>query len=343
MDGRASPPGPVRNIDRTLRTVAIAAALLLAAWALQGVLLLAFAAILLACILRLASYQLGKQTGIGPRWGLLVVVAAVTAMLAALVWWRGPVIIDQLVTLEAELRQQGQRVWSWASTTSWGPDLADRLRSALPSWLGGFGGALGGIASSVFGIAGSALLVAVTALFLALSPATYVEGAVQLVPPSYRPRAYTILSQTGRTLQLWFVGQAFDMLAVTILLGIGLYALDMPLALTLALFAGLLNFIPYIGALIGAGPAVLVALGQSPTLALWVAGLFFLVQMIEGNLIAPLIQRRTVSLPPGLTIFSQTIIGTLFGPLGVVLATPVMAAGMTLVQMAYVEDVLEGE
>ena len=207
MDGSQTTPGPVRSIDRTLRTVAIAAAVLLVAWLLQGVLLLAFAAVLLACILRLASNALGEYTGIGPRWGLLVVVTVLLALIAALVWWRGPVIVDQLMTLAAELRRQGQRVWSWASTTSWGPDLADRLRSALPSWLGGFGGTLGGITSSTFGILGSALLVMVTALFLALSPGIYVQGAVQLVTPSYRPRAATILSQIGRTLQLCSSGR----------------------------------------------------------------------------------------------------------------------------------------
>lgn len=83
------------------------------------------------------------------------------------------------------------------------------------------------------------------------------------------------------------------------------------------------------------------ALGQSPGLALWVAALFMLVQTLEGNVIAPLIQKRTVSLPPALTIFSQTILGTLFGPLGLILATPIMAATLVLVRMCYVEGVLE--
>jgi predicted PurR-regulated permease PerM len=69
--------------------------------------------------------------------------------------------------------------------------------------------------------------------------------------------------------------------------------------------------------------------------------MFVVVQTLEGNVIAPLIQKRTVSLPPALTIFSQTILGTLFGALGLILATPAMAAALILVRMCYVEGVLE--
>ena len=64
------------------------------------------------------------------------------------------------------------------------------------------------------------------------------------------------------------------------------------------------------------------------------------VQSLEGYLVAPLIQKRTVELPPVLTIMSQTVLGTLFGPLGLILATPLTAASMVLVRKLYVEDVL---
>jgi predicted PurR-regulated permease PerM len=88
-------------------------------------------------------------------------------------------------------------------------------------------------------------------------------------------------------------------------------------------------------------PAILVALTESPTLALWVTLLFLCVQMLEGNVIAPLIQRRTIALAPALTILSQTILGTLFGILGLVVATPLTAAMVTAVRMLYIENVLE--
>ena len=113
----------------------------------------------------------------------------------------------------------------------------------------------------------------------------------------------------------------------------------MPLAGTLALIATLCNFVPYIGAISGAVPAVLVALGQGGACVRG-RGLFLVVQGFEGNVVAPLVQRRTVELPPVLTIFSQTIFGSLFGPLGLVLATPIAAALMVAVRIVYVEGVL---
>lgn len=329
------------GIDRTARAVAITAAVLLAGYALRDVLLLAFAALLLACALRGASAQLSRILPIGPRWGLLIVVLALILAAALLVWWRGPEIADQLNTLTGQLRTEARGLWQHIDDTKWGSTLFGHLRDDLPTALGSLGGYITGVASSTFGIVGSLLLIAVTAIFLALSPKTYLDGAVRLLPPAARPRGRDVLLETGDTMQLWFIGQLVDMLAVTILVGVGLYILGVPLVLALALFAGLLNFIPFIGALAGAIPAILVALGQSPTLALWVAGLFLVVQTLEGNLIAPLIQKRTVSLPPALTIFSQTILGTLFGPLGLILATPIMAAVMTVVRKAYVETVLE--
>jgi predicted PurR-regulated permease PerM len=149
------------------------------------------------------------------------------------------------------------------------------------------------------------------------------------------------MGELGNTLQLWFLGQFADMAVVTVLTGAGLSVLGVPLSLTLALIAGLFNFVPYIGALAGAVPALAVAVGQSPQTAIYVAILFAVVQTLEGNIIGPLIQKRTVDLPPALTIMSQTVLGTLFGVMGLILATPLTAAAMTAVRMVYVETVLE--
>ena len=87
-------------------------------------------------------------------------------------------------------------------------------------------------------------------------------------------------------------------------------------------------------------PAVLIAFGQSPTDALWVALLFAAVQTAEGYFIMPQIQKRTIHLPPALAILSQTVLGTLFGAFGLILATPAVAVGLVAVRMIYVEDIL---
>ena len=266
-----------------------------------------------------------------------VMVMLVTAI-AALFWWRGSAIAEQGTQILDQLAQQIEQLWTQMASTNWGSTVAQQLRNSARASLTGY---FPGVASSMLGIAGSLVVIVATAAFLAASPQTYVEGMLRLLPIPWRQRGKQVAMQLGHTLQLWFVGQLADMVVVTILVGVGLLILDVPLAPTLALLAGLLNFVPYVGALAGAVPAVLVALAESPTLALWVALLFLCVQMLEGNLIAPLIQKRTVSLAPALTILSQTILGSLFGILGLVVATPLMAALVAAVRMLYVESVLE--
>lgn len=332
----------LRGIDRTFRATAVGALLLLAAWLLKDALLLAFAAVLVACGLRGASDRLARATGLGEGWSLLAVVLLLASAVGALVWWRGPQVAEQGVQLADQLAEQGRRLWDQLGRSAWGTQVLQQLERLRRSVVDGLGGYVTGFASSTLGVGGSLLLVGATALFLAASPRVYVDGSLRLLPLRWRPRGREVLQELGSTLRLWFAGQLIDMLVIASLVAAGLLALGVPLAFTLALFAGLLNFVPFIGALAGAVPAVLVALAQSPAQALWVGLLFAAVQALEGNVVAPLVQRRTVSLPPALTIFAQTILGTLFGLLGLILATPVMAAAMTAVRMVYVESVLEG-
>ena len=149
-----------------------------------------------------------------------------------------------------------------------------------------------------------------------------------------------MLGEIGKALRRWLLGRAIDMVAVIILTFAGLLLLDVPLAFLLALIAGLLNFIPYIGAVVGAVPAVIVAFGQGPMQALWVVLLFLAIQTVEGYLLVPFIQQRTVQLPPALLIFSQTVFGTLFGILGLLLAPALMVVILIVVQAVYLHDVL---
>ncbi len=329
------------GIDRTLRASALGFLLLIAIWIFRDILLLVFAAVLMACLLRGASNGLHRRTGLGSGLSLLAVILAPGIFLGLLAWLRGTAITEQAAQMADQMTTEAQQSWDRLGTSAWGSLVARQLRSAADSVRNGLTGYVPGVASSVLGIGGSAVVVVATALFLAASPQMYLSGSVRLLPTDWRPRAREVAQQIGTTLQLWFLGQLADMVIVATLVGAGLYFLGVPLATTLALFAGLLNFVPYVGALAGSVPAILVAFSQSPTLALWVVLLFVSVQMLEGNVIAPLIQKRTISLPPALTILSQTILGTLFGAFGLILATPLFAALLTAVRMIYVEGVLE--
>ena len=130
------------------------------------------------------------------------------------------------------------------------------------------------------------------------------------------------------------------MAVVGLITTIGLWLLGIPLASTLGLITGLFEFAPFIGPILAAVPAVLIAFTQSPMDALYVIILYIAIQQIEGYLITPYVQKRAVDLPPALTIFAQLLMGVLFGLFGLLLATPLVAASMVIVRMAYIEDVL---
>ena len=115
----------------------------------------------------------------------------------------------------------------------------------------------------------------------------------------------------------------------------GLWLLDVLLALTLALLASALTFVPNFGPILSAAPAVLLALEAGLTHAAWVAGLYLAVQTVESYLITPIIQQRTVALPPALTLGTQLVLGVLAGAAGLALATPLTAMGLVLVRELY--------
>lgn len=331
----------LRGIDYTLRTVAIVTLLLLAVTVLQDVVLLVFAALLAACVLRGAATWLHRHIGLGTGWCLALVVLLIAGSIGGGLWLDGPRVTAEAASVAETVAQQVQHLWGNLQDNALVQRLTPRLKDQAGSILGGITSKMPGVASSVIGVGGDLVVIFATALFLAASPETYKDGALRLLPPGWRGRGRQVTQELGGTLKLWFLGQSADMVVVTLLTGAGLFFLGVPLAPTLALIAGLFNFVPYIGALAGAVPALAVAVAQSPRTALYVAILYAMVQTLEGNVIGPLIQKRTVDLPPALTILSQTVLGALFGIMGLILATPLMAVTMVAVRMIYVETVLE--
>jgi predicted PurR-regulated permease PerM len=184
------------------------------------------------------------------------------------------------------------------------------------------------------------VMVAFIGLYLAIDPGIYRRGLLSLVPLDRRARAAEILAAVGEALRGWLLGQVFAMLVVGVLATIGLWLLGIPLALALGLLAALLGFIPYLGPLAAAVPAVLLALLAGPQQALQVALLYVGIQLLEGYFLTPLVQQRAVHLPPALTISAMVVMGGLLGGLGLALAVPLTAAAIVLVQKLYVEDVL---
>lgn len=144
----------------------------------------------------------------------------------------------------------------------------------------------------------------------------------------------------GGALENWLLGQLVSMTLVGVLTGIALSIIGLPSTFALALIAGLTEFIPLLGPILGGIPAVLVASGEGSSQVLWTLAAILAVQQIESNMITPIVQRRAVSLPAALTLFAVLAFGALFGTMGVLVATPLAVVAYVAVTDLYVRDAL---
>ena len=322
-----------------LFAVALAAAI----WLAIDVLLLLFAAVLLANLLGApADWLVGRGL---PRGGALaLLVATAVLLIGGLGSVLVPSITAQVPELASSLGDAVDRLRSGIGLSAWAEELRSEfdLQSMLPSPGGVIGGATG-VISSTFGTLANVVILIVVALYLAASPGLYLEGAIRLIPPTKRARARETLVAIGHTLRWWFVGQLGSMSVVGLLTFLGLTILGVPLALVLAVIAFVLAFIPYIGPILAGIPVLLVAFSVGPATAAYALVLYAGIQSLESYILTPMIQRRSVYLPPALTVVAQILLGVLLGGLGIMLATPLAAAGLVAVQRLYIEDVLGDE
>jgi predicted PurR-regulated permease PerM len=191
--------------------------------------------------------------------------------------------------------------------------------------------------SSTFGLLGDIYVVLVLGLFFTASPSIYKNGIIKLIPKKSKPEAEKLLNRIATTLTKWLKGQLFAMLVVAVLTAIGLSILGMPMAFALALIAGVLNFIPNFGPIIAMVPAVLIALTVDTTTAILVAALYIVVQVIESSFVTPQIQKKMINMPPAIIIIAQLFMGVLTGGWGLVLATPLVAILIVVIQQLYIE------
>lgn len=308
------------------------------------ILMLAFAAVLLAVFLRGLADLLNNYLKISEGKAVLLISVILIAILAGFIAFLAPSVAEQGRHLREELPRSAQNVGQYISQFGWGravieqmpstQEIVDKINAAsVLSSVGGFFSTTAGMIANFF-------ITILIAIYLASEPRVYVQGFTKLFPINKRPRVEAVVGEIGDTLRWWLIGKIGSMLVIGLLTWIGLSIIGVPLALTLGLIAGLLSFIPNFGPILSAVPAILLAFIESPITAVYVIALYIGVQLIESNLITPWIERQTVELPPALTIISQLILGVLIGGMGLVLATPVLAVLMVLIQMLYIQDVL---
>ncbi|WIJ25943.1 AI-2E family transporter [Devosia sp. RR2S18] len=309
------------------------------AWQVSYALLLVFAAAIVALIFRSLADLLEHHTPISIPFALAITGVVWAVAIGGFAVLLGAQILEQFGNFADRLPDLidnlGERIGI--------ADLQGELLARAQEFLEG-AGIMQWVGDGVFSLAGAGaaiLLVLVAGIYLAIAPEPYRSGFLKLVPPSRREQAGDAVDATTRALKLWLIGQLAVMVLVGVATGAAMFALGMPSALSLGLIAGVLEFIPFIGPVLAAVPALLIALGEGDQMVFWVLGAYVLIQQLEGSIIVPLVQRRAVDLPPALGLFSILAFGMLFGPVGVIFGTPLTVAAMVLTTKLYVRDGLD--
>ncbi len=194
--------------------------------------------------------------------------------------------------------------------------------------------------SSTLEIVTGILIILFLSIYIAVDPGLYHRGLMHLFPHGRRERAGEVLSAVAAVLRKWLVTQLIAMLTIGVVTTIVLLILHVKAAFALGLLSGLLEFIPTVGPIISALPAIAMGFLDSPEKALWVTIAYVCVQFMENHLLIPLLMKGGVDLPPALTILSQALMAILFGFLGLMCAVPILAASMVAIKMLYVEGVV---
>jgi len=193
-----------------------------------------------------------------------------------------------------------------------------------------------------FAIDGFALMV--MSLYLARRPADYREWMIALFPPRHRELVRDVMLEVARDLRAWITGQLLGMVILAVLTAIGLALLGVPYWLTFGIFTGAVAIVPFFGTLVSTVlPALFVLASEGdPWRVLSVVILGTVIHLIESNLVLPLITQNQVKLPPVLSIMSVLIFGQLLGPVGLIVAVPILVVLTVIVRRVLVNRIYEG-
>ena len=319
------PGNPAINV--LLLAVGLVVALIVA-WLGRFILLLLFAATVLAILLTAVVDWVMAKLRIGRRLAFALIALTAVIFVALALWISGPNIAEQFASLQADLPKAIQQLVERATGYGWGrwllshwtdySQLSGNLSYALTR--------VGGIVLSAASLLAGLFIVAFLGVYLAAEPEVYFAGVRRATPRRYRPTLDACAFSAVHILRSWLFAQMLSMIAVGTLVTLGLWGLGVPLAGSLGIIAALMTFIPNMGPILSVVPAALLAFAISPGKGLLTVFLFLLVHFLEGNIITPLIQRQIVRLPPALTLTVQLLLAAVAGPLGVALAAPLTAA-----------------
>lgn len=357
-----------RDILRATLIVAGVYVAMQALWVGRSIFLLGFFGVLLGLALsagvdRLQRYRIPRGLGAA------LLVLAVGGALVGLGFLTAPQIGAQMREVRDQLPQAVDQARGWVDRRVGGiteilqpdptrtpadsavgapkppqePGPAPSVGQGVAQQIGSAGRAFFTVFSSTLSALAGLIVLIFVAIFVASEPDLYHRGLMHLFPHRMRAKAGEVLSATAATLRRWLLMQLIAMISIGAVTTLALLALDVRGAIALGMIAGVLEFIPYVGPILSAVPAVGMALLDGPEKALYVALAYTAIQQLEGAVLQPLLMKEGLEVPPVITILSQGLLATLFGFLGLLLAVPLVASVMIPVKMLYVRDVVGDE
>ncbi|WP_162300854.1 AI-2E family transporter [Alkalilacustris brevis] len=327
--------------ERWIRTdtILLTAGLLLIGYLIGNVILLVFAAVLIAVGLDGLARAIAGRLQLTRGWALVGVSIAIFAFIGVVFAVSAGRLVQQLRDVSAAVVVFVQQTHAWlinlgvmVETDDDDGGLANTLRDMTGEVMTWGMTAVGAVASLV-------ILVVLTG-FISANPALYRGGMVRLVPPAQRAVVEDTLSALAHAIRWWFLGQLVSMALLGVAVGFGLFVLGVELWLGIAVLTALLTFIPFVGPLIAAVPVVAVGFAAGMQTGLIVLVGYVVIQNIEGSVIGPMIQQKAVNLPPALLIAVQVLLSVIFGVVGLILAAPLTIVAMVAVQKLWVEHTL---
>src|SRR5690242_9596767 len=329
-------------------------AVLALAWFFAATLFLIFAGMLLGVALNAMTGLLGRVVPLPQPVRLAIVCLALLAILSGIVFLGGTTIAQQATILSNTIKSQLTNVKTFLE--SYGVDTSffdlssftatqhsgDAPAQAPPaphlpsaSTIASSGGAILGqtfkVVLGAVSAVGNFFIVLFLGLAFAVQPSVYREGLLFMAPAKHRARVTVIIDRIGFTLERWLIAQIITMAAVFLVTWLGLLIIGIPSSFILGIQAGLLAFIPTVGAILGGLIVVLASLPSG-----WVAGLsafvlFLGVHALESYILTPIIQRHALDIPPATLFAFQILLGVVFGIWGLALALPLLAIGKVMI------------
>ncbi len=318
-----------QELKRAAVWLGLAGAIALAVILVQPLLII-FAGLVFAALLDGGVRLLGRVLPIGRGWRLLIVMLLTIAFLIGTFYLTGVQVAEQFGQLRSTLESQANRLATWLSAQGLMPgasDVSGIARQALSSvgritsWVG-----------TAFGALTTMFMIVVIGLFVAMDPGTYRRGIEWMVPRRNRAEFAIVIERMGKTLRRLLAGRLLGMLAEGVLTGIALTIGGVPMAMILGILTGLFAFIPNIGAFISGALMIAVGFSAGTHVGFWAIGTYVIVQGFDGYVLLPIVAKKTVDLPPALTLGAQIMASALFGILGLALADPMTAMVKTALE-----------